>query len=182
MNFPTQMDQLIHDRQGARHADARAQRLSGPARRLRRRRRPSLPVRVRHRADATELLMQLGVEVERLTAAPLDRRTERVAAALLVSASVVLDPPARSVGLEPLPAGTPVVVTARWLARVAERTAGPGLPLDPARTVELAGIVAELRSLAGGPSAPAPAPTPAPVVEPARALTRRPVTVRLSVG
>ena len=119
--------------------------------------------------------MQLGAEVERLAAAPLDRRTERVAAALLVSASAALDGPARSVGLEPVPTGTPVIVTGRWLARLAERTAGAGLPLDAARTTELTGIVADLRSLSAGPAAP----VAAPVVERSRVPARRPAAVRL---
>ena len=179
MNFPTQMDQLIHDHQGARHADARTHRLARAARRTRRAPRRPIPAGARRRPDATELVMQLGAEVERLTSSPsLDRRTDRVAAALLVSASAALDGPARSVGLEPVPAGTPVIVTGRWLARLAERTAGGGLPLDAARTAELIEIVADLRSLSGGPATPAAAP----VVERARMPARRPATVRLSAG
>lgn len=178
MNFPTQMDQLIHDHQGARHADARAHRLARAARHARPGRRRPLPAGARRRPDATELLMQLGIEVDRLTSAPLDNRTERVAAALLVSASATLDRPARSVGLEPVPAGTPVIVTGRWLARLAERTADAGLPVDAARTAELAEIVADLRSISAGPALPAAAL----VVERSRVPARRPATVRLSAG
>jgi len=164
------MDQFIHDFQGVRRADARNHRLAALARAARRRERTERTERTgpprpqRRRSDATELLLQLGAEVERLSAATLVPVADRALAELLVAASVALAAPAGSAGLAPIDPGTPAVVTARWLARLAERTAGTGLRLDAAAVTELSRIVAELASVSDRPVA---VTTPVAVATPA---------------
>lgn len=166
MNFPTQMDQLIHDFQGARLVDARNHRLAALARAARRA-EPSTPRRPqRRRSDAADLLLQLGAEVERLSASTLVPVADRALAELLVSASAALAAPARFVGLAPVERGTDAVVAGRWLARLAERTAGAEVHLDEAATTELSRIVVGLASLSDRrvlTTTPVPVPTPAVV-------------------
>ena len=179
MNFPTHIDQVIHDHQHALHAEARAHRLARPARASRQATRRAAR-REGRRCETAGALIQIGVEVDRLVAAPIDPPTERTVSRLLVAATVALEAPALSVGLSPIGAGTAPIVAQRWLARLAEHTADRGLHLDAVRTAQLADIVTELRGLSAGPGSPAGTPAPASARSTVRFRFRQAAPARFS--
>jgi hypothetical protein len=151
VNFPTHIDQAIFDHQNALRAEARARRVARSARANRRAQRRSAmatpPVSKPRRSALSELLMDLGLAAE---AAMSDGRSARA----LVRATKALAVPAAAFGLEPVPAGTPAVVSLRWLSRLAERTAGQNVTIEATQLEALAAVVEELRSVAPDEGAP----------------------------
>lgn len=147
MNFPTHIDQVIQDRQQAFHAEARAHRLARTARAGRR-----AAATACRRSDVDKVLMQLGDVSERLLAEPRSDQTERAMARLLDTATAVLEPTAHAAGVSPLGDGAPVVVSLRWLSRLAERTAGHVPVIEGSQIRSLTRVVADLESLASNSS------------------------------
>lgn len=147
MNFPTHIDQVIHDHQHSLHADARAHRLARTARVGQR-----TGASACRRSEMDKVLMQLGDVSERLLCETQSPRTERLVASLLASATTTLEPTASAAALSPVGEGAPLVVSLRWLARLAERTAAHPVAVDAAPVKTLARIVADLESLAKGDS------------------------------
>lgn len=142
MNFPTHIDQVIHDRQKALHAEARAHRLARTARAGRRTAASGC-----RRSELDKVLMELGDVSERLLSEPQSAWTERATARLLDGATAALESTARAAGLSPVGEDVPVVVSLRWLARLAERTAAATPDIDVVQVRALARIVADLQSL-----------------------------------